>query len=168
MSRKNLAFFEKQLKEINTLGTLTDSSRKELLNAQNCFQNYIIYEDEKYLNDYFVSLHKLGKNLEGINNYGSKYPRLKNILSLQKSDSLEIKKLQSLIDSTYEYSSKSNLKTQNNFPKLEKFNADYNFDRFNIETKTFSDTVKKKDCSAVWEMPFPERKVYAKTVRWLR
>ncbi len=144
LSRKNLAFFEKQLKEINTLGTLTDSSRKELLNAQNCFQNYIIYEDEKYLNDYFVSLHKLGKNLEGINNYGSKYPRLKNILSLQKSDSLEIKKLQSLIDSTYEYSSKSNLKTQNNFPKLEKFNADYNFDRFNIETKTFSDTVKKK------------------------
>lgn len=144
LTRKNLAFFEKQLKEINILENLTDNSRKELLNAQNCFQNYIIYEDEKYLDDYFASLHHLGENLEHINNYRSKYPRLKNILTLRKSDSLEIKKLQSLIDSTYEYSAKSNVRAANDFPKLQKYHADYNFDRFNIETKTFSDTIKKK------------------------
>lgn len=144
LTRKNLAFFEKQLKEINILENLTDNSRKELLNAQNCFQNYIIYEDERYLDDYFTSLHHLGENLENINNYGSKYPRLKKMLTLRKSDSLEIKKLQSLIDSTYEYSAKSNVRAANDFPKLQKYHADYNFDRFNIETKTFSDTIKKK------------------------
>ncbi|WP_294287420.1 HAMP domain-containing sensor histidine kinase [uncultured Chryseobacterium sp.] len=144
VTRKNLAFFEKQLKEVNMLDNLTDNSRKELLNAQNCFQNYIIYEDKKYLDQYFASLHKLGGNLESVNNYGAKYPRLKSILTLKKSDSLEIKKLKSLIDSTYEYSAQSNAKPQNSFPKLQKYNADYNFDRFNIETKTFSDTVKKK------------------------
>ncbi len=144
VTRKHLAFFETQLKEINVLDNLTDSSRKELLTAQNCFQNYIIYEDTKYLDQYFLSLHKLGENLESINDYGAKYPRLKSILTLRKSDSLEIKKLKSLIDSTYEYSAQSNAKAQNRFPKLQKYNADYNFDRFNVETKTFSDTVKKK------------------------
>ena len=144
LTRKNLAFFEKQLREVNTLENLTDNSRKELLNAQNCFQNYIIYEDERYLDDYFASLHHLGENLENINNYGSKYPRLKKMLTLRKSDSLEIKKLQSLIDSTYEYSARSNARASNDFPKLQKYHADYNFDRFNIETKTFSDTIKKK------------------------
>ena len=144
VTRKNLAFFEKQLKEVNVLDNLTDNSRKELLNAQNCFQNYMTHEDKRYLDSYFASLHKLGENLESINNYATKYPRLKNVLTLQKSDSLEIKKLQSLIDSTYEYSAKSSVKAQNRFPKLQKYDADYNFDRFNVETKTFSDTVKKK------------------------
>ncbi len=144
VTRKNLLFFEKQLKEVNTLESLTDGSRKELLNAQNCFQNYILYQDKKYLDDYFISLHKLGENLENINNFGSKYPRLKNILNPRKTDSLEIKKLKSLIDSTYEYSAKSDLKARSNLPKLKKFNTDYNFDRFNIETKTYSDTTVKK------------------------
>ncbi|KAA0128986.1 HAMP domain-containing histidine kinase [Chryseobacterium sp. SN22] len=144
ITRKNLAFFEKQLKEVNVLDNLTDTSRKELLNAQNCFQNYIIYEDKKYLDYYFASLHKLGGNLESMNHYGAKYPRLNRILTLQKSDSLEIKKLKSLIDSTYEYSAQSNIRVPNSFPKLQSYNAEYNFDRFNVETKTFSDTVKKK------------------------
>lgn len=144
VTRKNLAFFEKQLKEVDVLAHLTDNSRKELLNAQNCFQNYIIYEDKKYLDEYFVSLHKLGENLESINSYRSRYPRLKNIFKVQKTDSLEIKKLRSLIDSTYEYSAQSGAGAQNGFPKLQKYSTDYNFDRFNIETKTFSDTVKKK------------------------
>lgn len=144
ITRKNLAFFEKQLKEVNVLDNLTDTSRKELLNAQNCFQNYIIYKDKKYLDYYFASLHKLGENLESMNHYGAKYPRLNRILTLQKSDSLEIKKLKSLIDSTYEYSAQSNIRVPNSFPKLQSYNAEYNFDRFNVETKTFSDTVKKK------------------------
>jgi len=144
VTRKNLVFFEKQLKEVDGLSHLTDNSRKELLNAQNCFRNYMIYEDEKYLDDYFTSLHKLGENLESINRYRSRYPRLKNILKAQRTDSLEIKKLRSLIDSTYEYSAKSGVRARNGFPRLQKFHADYNFDRFDVETKTFSDTVKKK------------------------
>ncbi|GEN76597.1 sensor histidine kinase [Chryseobacterium hagamense] len=144
VTRKHLVFFEKQLKEVDGLSHLTDNSRKELLNAQNCFQNYIIYKDRKYLNDYFASLHKLGEDLESINRYRSRYPRLKNSLKVQKTDSLEIKKLRSLIDSTYEYSAQSSVRAQNGFPRLQKYSADYNFDRFNIETKTFSDTVKKK------------------------
>jgi hypothetical protein len=57
---------------------------------------------------------------------------------------MEIKKLKSLIDSTYEYSTKSNFKVENSLPKLEKYSVNYDFDKFKVETKTISDTVKKK------------------------
>lgn len=144
ISRKNLAFFENQLKEVHTLENLTDNSRGELLNAQNFLQKYMVSNDNTYLNSYFASLNKLGKNLDSIGHYENKYPKLKNVLTSNRKDSMEIKKLKSLIDSTYEYSTKSNFKVENNLPKLEKYSVNYDFDKFKVETKTISDTVKKK------------------------
>ncbi|MGD1320043.1 sensor histidine kinase [Chryseobacterium sp. 2R14A] len=125
---------------------LTDNSRKELLNAQNFLQKYLTDSDEKNLQSYFQSLDKLGENLESINKYESKYPKLKNILASQKKDSLDSKNLKLLIDSTYNYSTNASLKAPAPIPQIKKLNVDYNLDKydFNIETKTYSDTVKKK------------------------
>lgn len=144
ISKKNLTFFENQLKEVHTLENLTDSSRGELLNAQNFLQKYMVSNDNTYLDSYFSSLNKLGKNLDSIGHYENKYPKLKNVLTSKKKDSMEIKKLRSLIDSTYEYSTKSNFKVENSLPKLEKYSVNYDFDKFKVETKTITDTVKKK------------------------
>ncbi|WP_394665098.1 sensor histidine kinase [uncultured Chryseobacterium sp.] len=144
ISKKNLTFFENQLKEVHTLENLTDNSRGELLNAQSFLQKYMVSSDNTYLNSYFTSLNKLGKNLDSIGHYENKYPKLKNVLTSKKKDSMEIKKLKSLIDSTYEYSTKSNFKVENSLPKLEKYSVNYDFDKFKVETKTISDTVKKK------------------------
>lgn len=146
VNRKNLAFIEKQLKEVQSLEKLTDNSRKELLNAQNFLQQYLTNSEEKYLDSYFKSLDKLGQNFDNINRYEAKYPRLKNIVTLQKTDSIGNKNLKLLIDSTYQYSTKSNFRIPNSFPKLKKFDTDYNLDKydFNVETKTYADTVKKK------------------------
>lgn len=141
---KNISFIEKQLKEIHSLENLTDNSRKDLLEAQGYFQQYVITEDHAFLESYFTSLRKLGKNLDSISHYKNKYPRLQHRAASQKKDSLQIKKLQSLIDSTYEYSVKSDFKVGNNMPELKKYDLDYNFDKFNVETKTYSDTLKKK------------------------
>lgn len=141
---KNISFIEKQLKEIHSLENLTDNSRKDLLEAQGYFQQYVITENHAFLESYFTSLRKLGKNLDSISHYKNKYPRLQHRAASQKKDSLQIKKLQSLIDSTYEYSVKSDFKVGNNMPELKKYNLDYNFDKFNVETKTYSDTLKKK------------------------
>ncbi|PTT75393.1 sensor histidine kinase, partial [Chryseobacterium sp. HMWF001] len=116
----------------------------ELLNAQSFLQKYMVSNDNTYLNSYFTSLNKLGKNLDSIGHYENKYPKLKNVLTSKKKDSMEIKKLKSLIDSTYEYSTKSNFKVENSLPKLEKYSVNYDFDKFKVETKTISDTVKKK------------------------
>lgn len=146
VNRKNIAFIEKQLNEIQSLEKLTDNSRKELLNAQNFLQGYLTDSDEKKLQSYFLSLDKLGENLENINKYEAKYPKLKNILSSQKKDSLGSKTLKLLIDSTYQYSTNSNFKAPAVFPQIKKLKVDYNLDKydFNIETKTYADTVKKK------------------------
>ncbi|MBD3903185.1 HAMP domain-containing histidine kinase [Chryseobacterium sp. Ch-15] len=146
VNRKNLAFIENQLKEVNTLENLTDDSRKELLSAQNFLQQYLTHADEKYLDSYFKSLEKIGKNLENINRYESKYPKLKSIIAYQKTDSLGSKKLKLLIDSTYEYSTKLNFKAPAFIPSLKRYDGNYNLDKYNfdIETKTIVDTVKKK------------------------
>ena len=97
INRKNLAFIENQLKEVNSLENLTDNSRKELLNAQNSLQQYLVNADKKYLDSYFASLDKLGANLDNINSYEAKFPKLKNILSFQKKDSLGSKNLKLLL-----------------------------------------------------------------------
>ncbi|WEK69663.1 MAG: HAMP domain-containing sensor histidine kinase [Candidatus Chryseobacterium colombiense] len=141
--KKNLAFIENQLKEVRVLEGLTDNSRKELLNAQDYLQKYVTSNDSTFLNSYLISLGKLGKNLDSIGYYENKYVKLKNTLAFQKKDSLEIKKLKVLIDSTYNFSTKSNLKPNNSF-KIQKYTPEYHFDKFDLETKTYTDTVKKK------------------------
>lgn len=141
--KKNLAFIENQLKEVRVLEGLTDNSRKELLNAQDYLQKYVTSNDSTFLNSYLTSLGKLGKNLDSIGYYENKYVKLKNTLAFQKKDSLEIKKLKVLIDSTYNFSTKSNLKPNNSF-KIQKYTPEYHFDKFDLETKTYTDTVKKK------------------------
>ena len=143
MSRKNLAFVENQLKEIHSLENLTDDCKKELLNSQDHFQKYLITNDKKYLDSYFESVKRLTKNLDSINSY--KNPRLENILLPQKKDSSEFKKLKMLADSTYQFSTKSSFKIGEDAPQFKKYNFDnYNYEKFDIQTKTVSDTVKKK------------------------
>jgi len=144
ITKKNLKFIENQLKEIHSLENLTGNSKKELLNAQVDFQKYLINNDKKYLESYFQSLRKLDKNLDSIGNYKNKYPRLKSVLILENDNSAKVQKFKILIDSTQEYSASSNFKLQNVFPEIRKYDLDYDFGKFNIETKTYSDTVKRK------------------------
>ncbi|WP_435525986.1 hypothetical protein [Chryseobacterium indoltheticum] len=93
----------------------------------------------------------MGANLDNINSYESRYPRLKNILTAQKADSLGSKKLKLLVDSTYQYSTKSNFREPVSVPSLKKYVSNYNLDKYNfdVETKTVTDTVKKKVFSDV-------------------
>jgi len=144
ITKKNLKFIENQLKEIHSLENLTGNSKKELLNAQVDFQKYLINNDKKYLESYFQSLRKLDKSLDSIGNYKNKYPRLKSVLILENDNSAKVQKFKILIDSTQEYSASSNFKVQNVFPEIRKYDLDYDFGKFNIETKTYSDTVKRK------------------------
>ena len=63
----------------------------------------------------------------------------------QKKDSSEFKKLEMLADSTYQFSTKSSFKIREDLPKLKKYDFNnFNFEKFDIQTKTISDTVKKK------------------------
>lgn len=143
-NRKNVAFIENQLKDVQNLEHLTDNSRKELLTAQSYFQKYVASNDDEYLDSYFRSVNVLTKNLDSINDVKDKNPRLKKI-SIQKADSAEIKNLQTLRDSSYQVSAKSNLKLREiSLPQFKKYEFNFDFDKFDIKTETKSDSIKKK------------------------
>lgn len=144
VNNRNLKFIEKQISEVHQLENLTDDSRKELSNAQNYFQKYVVSENDEYLKFYFISVNKLTKNLDSINNFKFQNPNLKIILASHKREAGDAKNLRLKVDSTYEFSTKSNIKIPEDLPKLKKYNFDYNFDKFEVQTKTYSDTVKKK------------------------
>ena len=144
ISRKNISFIDKQLKEVQSLENLTDDSRKELINAQDFFQKYVVSKDNQYLKAYFNSVDRLTKNLDSINNFKFQNPNLKSFSIARKKDSLKIENLKLLVDSTQEFSKNSDLKTTIQLPQLKKFDTDFNFEKFDVQTKTFSDSIPKK------------------------
>lgn len=144
INKKNLDFIEKQLKEVHKLEDLTDHSRRELLNAQDYLQKYVISEDDKYLESYFSALNTISKNLDTINHFKDKNPKLKLLLPSQKKDSSVVKNLKTLIDSTYQYSTKSDFKINDELPEFKKFDFNYNLEKFDVETQTYSDTIRRK------------------------
>ena len=144
ISRKNITFIDKQLKEVQSLEDLTDDSRKELINAQDFFQKYVVSKDNQYLKAYFNSVDRLTKNLDSINNFKFQNPNLKSFSIARKKDSLKIENLKLLVDSTQEFSKNSDLKTTVQLPQLKKFDTDFNFEKFDVQTKTISDSVPKK------------------------
>lgn len=144
INNRNLSFIKKQLDEVQKLENLTDDSQKELTHAQNYFQKYVITEDEGYLKSYFSSVNKLTKNLDSINHFKYQNPRLKNILASYKKDFGETEKLKLKVDSTYQFSTSSNIRKRDEVPVIKRYNLDYNFDKFEVQTRKYSDTVKKK------------------------
>ena len=144
ISRKNITFIDKQLKEVQSLENLTDDSRKELINAQDFFQKYVVSKDNQYLKAYFNSVDRLTKNLDSINNFKFQNPNLKSFSIARKNDSLKIENLKLLVDSTQEFSKNSDLKTTVQLPQLKKFDTDFNFEKFDVQTKTISDSIPKK------------------------
>lgn len=143
---KKLAFFEKQLGEINTLERLTEKSRVEFSNAQGSLQKFMTSKDEKDLNAYFSSLRALDANLSNINLYENKFPKIKEVHTKSEEDFSANGNLKKLIHSTQKYSSDVNLNMQNDLPNFKKFDLDYNFDKFDVilDTKVYRDTIKKK------------------------
>lgn len=144
VNEKKLKFIENQLKESKLLEMLADNSKKDFSDAQTSLQKYMISRDEKDLELYFRFLKKLDNNFDKINEYENKIPGLKNNLARQKRDTLKTIKLKTLIDSSYQYSQNPPAQFQDPDYELIKYKSNNNFDDLDIQTQTYSDTVKKK------------------------
>lgn len=143
VNEKKLDFIKSQLEESRALQGITDTSKKELFNAQNYLQKYLLSKDDQYLQLYFTSLRKLNSNFEKISVAGSTAPRIKKILEQQKRDTLRTEKLKVLIDSADKFAVNAP-KPQDQQYNLEKYKAGNSLDHIEIETQTYSDTIKKK------------------------
>ncbi|WP_300671827.1 HAMP domain-containing sensor histidine kinase [Soonwooa sp.] len=143
VNRKNLDFIQNQLGEIKNFEKLTDSSKQDLLQSQDYFQKYIATGDKDFLNLYFDASKKLSKDLDSLNSYKFKNARLNTILESKKNDTLNLKKFKVLIDSTTQISRTEKTVKEPKY-EIKKYKTDYNFEKIDVETKTFSDTIKKK------------------------
>ncbi|KPE49138.1 histidine kinase [Chryseobacterium indologenes] len=139
---KKLKFIKDQLEDSRALGGLTDNSRKDFMDAQKYFQKYMATQDDKDLKLYFEALKRLRNNFDKINQYENINPRLKTSLARQKKDTMEVIKLKTLIDSVYQSSQNPPAKIEDKQYEPKKYKN--NFENLSIETKTYSDTVKKK------------------------
>ncbi|KFF10996.1 histidine kinase [Chryseobacterium soli] len=139
---KKLNFIKNQLEESRALGGLTDDSRKNFIDAQNYLQKYMISQDDKDLKLYFQSLRKLKGNFDKIGEFENVTPKLKSKLVLQKKDTLKAERLKTLLDSAYQFSQNPPAKIQDKEYELEKYKND--FEDLEIQTQTYSDTIKKK------------------------
>lgn len=143
-NKKNLLFIENQIKDVSILEHLTDNSRKELLNAQTFFQKYITSRDPQHLSDYFKSVNSLTRNLDSINHFKNNHVHLKKIYTSHKLDSSVVSNLKGLVDSTYQFSRQSNFGMRSPLPELKRYDYDFNFDKYDVETHTYTDTLVKK------------------------
>ncbi|WP_251040576.1 HAMP domain-containing sensor histidine kinase [Chryseobacterium sp. ISL-6] len=91
---------------------------------------------------YFQSLRKLENNFDKISKYEKTSQKLKNSLAQQKKDTLKVTKLKTLLDSVYQSSLNTSAKIKNKEYEPEKYKN--NFDNLNIQTHTYTDTIKKK------------------------
>lgn len=142
VNEKKLQFIKTQLEESRALGGLTDNSRKDFMDAQGHLQKYMVTQDNKDLQLYFESLKKLKLNFDKISEYENTSPRLKKNLALHKQDTVKVNKLKTLIDSVYQTSLNQPAKIEEKQYEPQKYKND--FDDFNIQTRTYADTIKKK------------------------
>ncbi|WP_414846612.1 ATP-binding protein [Chryseobacterium sp. IT-36CA2] len=139
---KKLKFIKDQLEESRALGGLTDNSRKDFIDAQDHLQKYMATQNNNDLQLYFQSLRKLKTNFDKIGEYENTSPKLKKSLEAHRQNSQKTAKLQTLIDSVYKNS--LNLPSNIEDEPFEPAKYKNDFENFNIQTRTYADTVKKK------------------------
>ncbi|AZA83150.1 sensor histidine kinase [Chryseobacterium lactis] len=142
VNERKLKFIKNQLEESRALGGLTDNSRKDFMEAQAHLQKYMATQDNKDLQLYFQSLQKLKNNFDRISAYENTSPRLKDMLTQRKKDTIKVTRLKTLIDSVYKTSLNPPAKIEDKQYEPEKYKN--NFEDFNIQTRTYADTIKKK------------------------
>jgi signal transduction histidine kinase len=104
---KKLNLLEKQIQEAYSLNGILESSKENILSAQVNLQNYIKNNEKESLEDFFLSLKNLHRNLDSIEDYRKENLKLEVIFDSLQEEPTTLSGLQVLIDSIYDLSKKS-------------------------------------------------------------
>ncbi len=104
---KKLNLLEKQIQEAYSLNGILESSKENILSAQVNLQNYIKNNEKESLEDFFLSLRNLHRNLDSIEDYRKENLKLEVIFDSLQEEPTTLSGLQVLIDSIYDLSKKS-------------------------------------------------------------
>lgn len=148
LQEKKIQVIENKLDDVQQLDSLTLEARKNFIDANTALQEFFVNENQQYLESYFTSLKKLGDKLDFLDK--SKHLNLE-LQQFSKNDEIKnwsLDRMKTLLDSTYQYSSHKDFNVKVDVkkitPVLKKFNFDHNFDKYDIDTRTFTDSTKKK------------------------
>lgn len=139
---KKLSAIEEKIQEMRVLKKLTNNSQNQLIYAQTNLQKYIDNQDKQHLDSYFYALQKLSQNIDSIIIYENTTPTLKAIADTTNSNSLQLIKLEKLIDSAYNSSQKPI--TPKEPPKIQKIQIENQPSELDIEIYHVPDSTDKK------------------------
>lgn len=103
---KKLNLLEKQIQEAYSLNGILESSKENILSAQVNLQNYVKNNEKESLEDFFLSLRNLHRNLDSIEDYRKENLKLEVIFDSLQEEPTTLSGLQVLIDSIYDLSKK--------------------------------------------------------------
>ncbi|MBX2931702.1 MAG: HAMP domain-containing histidine kinase [Chitinophagaceae bacterium] len=139
---KKLYQLETQIQEAHQLRSALEKSKEDIFSAQTNLQDYVRNNQKKSLENYFLSLKNLSKNLNSIDDYKKKNIIFNKAINSQKEELTNLPNLQTLIDSVYIYSSKKLPK--NNPFKIENFEIKDSIGKVDINIKQILDSLPKK------------------------
>lgn len=143
-NKPNNDFVQKQLKDLKNLERLTNNSRNELFKTQENFLNFLVTEDQSYLQSYQQSSNELTKNFDKLNHFINNNTRLRDNLKVKHADSIFIKEIKAVLDTVTSVKKNPNIKNKIEFPNVDRFVFDNRWKELEVETQIFSDTIKKK------------------------
>lgn len=138
---KSKKLIDEQMKSVQVIEQLTGNAKNNLSVAQQLLQQYLKTNDNKYLNLYFESLKQFNSNLNSIDDKGRKTINFDKELLSKHTTNIG---LQKLIDSTKSLSLDSTPFQPSELPEIQEYFPKFDYSKFEISTKTFSDSTKKK------------------------
>ena len=146
-NRKNTNFIEEQLQEVETLGYFTDNSEANFNEVKNNFEKYLKSKDKADLEAYYKSISELTSGFNAIDSISKNSESLNAILKSKNKNTSQPKTLdvKKYLDSISSEINKPSNEYTTNTNGLKKYKYEYpKTKQTDIETKTYSDSIKKK------------------------
>lgn len=140
-NENKLAEIKIQMEEVKKLIHLTNSSKQELIKAQNYLYEYLNNPQKEFLQSYFLALRNVTNKIDSTKIYEVTIPLMSSAIH-SKIKNTELENLETLIDSVYQYSGK--LKITKKPVEIKEFQIEKVSTNIEIEEKHISDSIHKK------------------------
>lgn len=140
-NESKLVEIKNQMEETKSLKRLTNSSKQELVKAQNYLSDYLNNPKKEFLDFYFQALRNVTHKIDSAKIHRKTMPLMDSTIQ-SKMKNAELENLETLIDSIYLHSDKLNI------PKkpvgIKEFQIERTTPKVEIEQKYVSDSIQKK------------------------
>lgn len=143
-NRKDISFFESQLKDVDHLDQFTKQSKIKFYDVQHNFQKYLTTRAAEDKEAYYESVRNLTKSFDTLNYLSNNNKNLRNAISSKEREFPKSEKLRTIIDSVTQKIPNPTSSKVEKVPSVTKYKYDYVAPEVNVETENYTDTIQKK------------------------